>query len=493
QMRKKGRYPFHWHLAGDVSGQYLKDSSIHTSQHRAVAVHGSHGALVEGVVAYDIWSHAMIPAEDGNEYNNTFKDNLVIQVKNLWDTPEGGDNFAFGTGNNSRIDKASTQNEGRAGGFWYMNPHNTIVGNHVAGVENGMGFFLDVPRKNFDGRTGPIAPAVFDDNSAHSITGVTGTGQYIGRARGMGVFAHADKYSDKSEIPYPEGHAIVSFDHVTTYKVDSQFAMWLEEGHTLNEAIVADYMRIGFAPRGDASVTNSIFVGSTSNIIEEDTVDQYKKAESFLRLITQFTKNNGAYKNITAVNLQSAIELWDKYGRSAGYSTFEGISLINTPEALKMLANNGEGEGYILDVDGSLTGTPNTQISLKDGSGKTAPPPPMPTSVLFGTAASEEAGNYLTADTLSVYTFDTDSPNQSSCDTDCAGVWPPVMLQNGLTLEAPADILSKLGTFTRDDGTVQVSFDGRPLYFYIDDEVPGDTIGHGNGDVWHLVILDSER
>ncbi|MEM8861600.1 MAG: G8 domain-containing protein, partial [Chloroflexota bacterium] len=102
QMRKKGRYPFHWHLAGDVSGHYLKNSSIHTSQHRAVAVHGSHGALVEGVVAYDIWSHAMIPAEDGNEYNNTFKDNLVIQVKNLWDTPEGGDNFAFGTGNNSR-------------------------------------------------------------------------------------------------------------------------------------------------------------------------------------------------------------------------------------------------------------------------------------------------------------------------------------------------------------------------------------------------------
>ena len=40
--------------------------------------------------------------------------------------------------------------------------------------------------------------------------------------------------------------------------------------------------------------------------------------------------------------------------------------------------------------------------------------------------------------------------------------------------------------FERPDATVQVSYNGKPLYYYSGDAEPGETNGDGVGDVWHL-------
>ena len=48
-------------------------------------------------------------------------------------------------------------------------------------------------------------------------------------------------------------------------------------------------------------------------------------------------------------------------------------------------------------------------------------------------------------------------------------------------------------TFARDDGTMQVSVNGLPLYTFGGDTAPGDTNGQGVGDVWYVVGANGRR
>ena len=41
-----------------------------------------------------------------------------------------------------------------------------------------------------------------------------------------------------------------------------------------------------------------------------------------------------------------------------------------------------------------------------------------------------------------------------------------------------------LGTITRSDGTMQVTYNGWPLYYWAQDKAPGDTTGQGVNKVW---------
>jgi predicted lipoprotein with Yx(FWY)xxD motif len=44
-----------------------------------------------------------------------------------------------------------------------------------------------------------------------------------------------------------------------------------------------------------------------------------------------------------------------------------------------------------------------------------------------------------------------------------------------------------LGTIIRDDGTVQVTYNDLPLYYFANDAKPGDTVGQNVGGVWFVV------
>jgi predicted lipoprotein with Yx(FWY)xxD motif len=52
---------------------------------------------------------------------------------------------------------------------------------------------------------------------------------------------------------------------------------------------------------------------------------------------------------------------------------------------------------------------------------------------------------------------------------------------SGTTPSAGAGVSGTLGTITRDDGTTQVTYNGRPLYHYSGDSAPGDTNGNYPG------------
>lgn len=75
---------------------------------------------------------------------------------------------------------------------------------------------------------------------------------------------------------------------------------------------------------------------------------------------------------------------------------------------------------------------------------------------------------------LTVYLFEADSAGRSSCAGACVHAWPPVI---GKPVAAGAVQAADLGTITRPDGSVQATYKGHPLYYFIKDKDDGDAYG----------------
>lgn len=79
------------------------------------------------------------------------------------------------------------------------------------------------------------------------------------------------------------------------------------------------------------------------------------------------------------------------------------------------------------------------------------------------------------------YANDVANSGKSACSGGCATTWPPLTVASGTTPTAGPGAGGKLGTITRDDGTIQVTYNGLPVYFYAGDSAPGDTAGNYPG------------
>jgi predicted lipoprotein with Yx(FWY)xxD motif len=88
-----------------------------------------------------------------------------------------------------------------------------------------------------------------------------------------------------------------------------------------------------------------------------------------------------------------------------------------------------------------------------------------------------------------LYVFDNDTDENSTCYDDCEANWPPLTeeVEAGEGVDA-----SMLSTSEREDGSAQVTYGGRPLYYFAADQAPGDTNGQGIGDVWWVVGPDGK-
>ena len=87
---------------------------------------------------------------------------------------------------------------------------------------------------------------------------------------------------------------------------------------------------------------------------------------------------------------------------------------------------------------------------------------------------------------FTLYWFAPDTPTTSKCNGSCLTYWPPV--KGPAT--AGAGVTGKLATIKRSDGSVQATYNGRPLYTYVADTAPGQAKGNGlnlSGGVWHEV------
>jgi len=106
-------------------------------------------------------------------------------------------------------------------------------------------------------------------------------------------------------------------------------------------------------------------------------------------------------------------------------------------------------------------------------------------------SGNDELGPFLTdADGLTLYIFAKDEPGVSNCYEQCAVNWPPLLVEDGQVLSGSDDLTAEFGITERTDGTTQVTYNGWPLYFFINDAAPGDTTGQSVGGVWAVAGLE---
>lgn len=104
---------------------------------------------------------------------------------------------------------------------------------------------------------------------------------------------------------------------------------------------------------------------------------------------------------------------------------------------------------------------------------------------------SSKDGRYLVdSQGHSVYLFAKDEGGESYCNGACAAVWPALETE-AAPHAGPGVDAAALGTIKRNDGDMQVTYHGRPLYYYAGDaSTPGSTKGEDVdqfGDSWYLV------
>jgi len=90
-------------------------------------------------------------------------------------------------------------------------------------------------------------------------------------------------------------------------------------------------------------------------------------------------------------------------------------------------------------------------------------------------------GMFTDAKGMTLYTFDNDKePNKSACAGNCLNNWPV------LKAEASDKDMGDWKVITRDDGSKQWAYKGKPLYYFAMDKAAGDKVGDGRGMVWHI-------
>jgi len=107
--------------------------------------------------------------------------------------------------------------------------------------------------------------------------------------------------------------------------------------------------------------------------------------------------------------------------------------------------------------------------------------------VLSSAGALAQSGPRMTngvladASGMTVYTFDKDTAGsgKSVCNDQCAKMWPPV--------PANVKVMEPYSVVTRDDGSKQLAYKGKPLYLFANDTKAGERKGDKMKDVWHVV------
>jgi predicted lipoprotein with Yx(FWY)xxD motif len=89
-------------------------------------------------------------------------------------------------------------------------------------------------------------------------------------------------------------------------------------------------------------------------------------------------------------------------------------------------------------------------------------------------------GAFVGPNGMTLYTFDRDAAGtgKSVCNGPCAANWPPLMAQASDKDSGDWTIV------TRDDGSRQWAYKGKPVYYWVKDTKPGDRTGDGVNGVW---------
>jgi len=144
---------------------------------------------------------------------------------------------------------------------------------------------------------------------------------------------------------------------------------------------------------------------------------------------------------------------------------------------------SGQGVGsvwYTVSPDGKPVGLAST-------SNPTAAPVAAVTEPTINVASESTLGQFLVdGKGMTLYIFTKDGRDQSNCDASCLAKWPPLLTQGNPSVGSGVDA-SQVGIAMLADGSKIVTYDHRPLYYWINDTKPGDMTGQGVGSVWYVI------
>lgn len=107
---------------------------------------------------------------------------------------------------------------------------------------------------------------------------------------------------------------------------------------------------------------------------------------------------------------------------------------------------------------------------------------------VLDTSSNSALGAFIVADNgMTLYKYANDKPGASNCTGQCAAIWPAYTVSSSAPLKGGGAVTGAIATIAKPDGTMQVTYNGSPLYLYSNDTKPGDTNGQGIGGLWSVV------
>ena len=94
-----------------------------------------------------------------------------------------------------------------------------------------------------------------------------------------------------------------------------------------------------------------------------------------------------------------------------------------------------------------------------------------------------------------LYLFEKDRRGHSACSGGCAAYWPP-LLTSAKPVAGTGVKKSLLGTIRRSNGKKQVTYNGHPLYRFVQDTRPGQVKGqdtHFFGGGWYVISPSGKK
>jgi predicted lipoprotein with Yx(FWY)xxD motif len=129
-------------------------------------------------------------------------------------------------------------------------------------------------------------------------------------------------------------------------------------------------------------------------------------------------------------------------------------------------------------------------VAVSNASSSSSAAPAAAGPIVLEVVNNDQLGKFLAdGKGMTLYMFTKDTKDTSNCYGKCETAWPPLLQSDKPTVKDGVDA-KLLGTTTRKDGSIQVTYAGMPLYYYFEDKASGDVLGQNSNKVWFVVAPD---
>lgn len=349
-----GRYPIHWHMLGDAAGQYAENISVHHSYQKGSTIHGSFNVRYENNVIFDHMGHGVF-LEDGSEFGSQILYNLVFGSKS------------------SETGLPIPTDRDQVSSFWIENASVTMIGNHAAGSEE-VGIWIIPAHNGAHGLSarafseedfpevsgGDMNKLVFRDNTTHSNLDA-------------GLRADAIVDHDTLQIvPSVIESGVFQIENHTSYG-NLRHGIWLRGADPrIDDAkVVGNRFGIEVHAHSETIISNSLIVGNSNNeaanlrsqhgeVIGTD-------AGISLYRVSQLGLNGVHFETEQEDHQWAAVR--SETGPTEHPTWFNETTFNNVDRMLYWYGSDSQATNRLLDLDGSVTGTPGAFLTQNQSDG----------------------------------------------------------------------------------------------------------------------------